>query len=297
MPSMLATFAELMKQISAAVASQPALPVPAKIPVGRLRPAVDDSAPAPKEHQPDLPVVVAPVVVPIPFIEPVAVPVESPTPDRQAPIQAAPAPTTTLPPEPAVTIVIRSDDVTSGTPVSTPLPVSVPKKNDEPKTDIVKAPTASAAPVAAVEDFRAKPEVVNTPDRPPVHNESPKPVMAAQEPVPAEKTPTQAVRTVALEFAPDGAGDVRVRVAERGGEVHVSLHSADPSVVRSLRDGATDLAGILASAGYDARAWTSGRRQDENAHQREEQAPQRRVVRGVAGFEDILQQDIPQEAL
>ena len=72
---------------------------------------------------------------------------------------------------------------------------------------------------------------------------------------------------MALEFTPDGGRDVRLRVVERGGEVHVSVHSTDTGLTGRLQDGVQDLAGALASAGYDAEAWTP--RDEQRRHQQE----------------------------
>ncbi len=103
---------------------------------------------------------------------------------------------------------------------------------------------------------------------------------APPEPALPEKA-AQPVKSVALEFTPDGTRDVKVRLSERGGEVHVSVHSTDPTVTKSLRAGVTDLATVLEHAGYDAKAWTNDRQQQGNPQQQqqqEEQARQRRPV-------------------
>jgi hypothetical protein len=152
-------------------------------------------------------------------------------------------------------------------------------------------PTVSHA--VAYQDLQLKGEAVKAGD-----NTTPRPdpqhaPMAAPEPVATEKTSTQPLKSVSLEFAPDGARDVKVRLSERGGEVHVSVHSTDPSVTKNLRAGVTDLATVLANAGYDAKAWTSGRQQQDNPQQQDQQAPQRRASKADAGaesFDRILQQ-------
>ena len=116
---------------------------------------------------------------------------------------------------------------------------------------------------------------------------------AAPERVPPEKSAAPPVKSVALEFTPDGTRDVKVRLSERGGEVHVSVHSTDPTVTRNLRAGVTDLASVLEHAGYDAKAWTGDRQQQGNPQQQQEQTPQRRNNRsgdGAQQFESILQQ-------
>jgi hypothetical protein len=82
---------------------------------------------------------------------------------------------------------------------------------------------------------------------------------------------TQPLRSLSLEFAPDGAQDVRVRVAEHAGDVHISLHSTDPALSGRLSDGVHELVGTLANAGYDAQAWTQG--QGRQNHSEQNQAP------------------------
>jgi hypothetical protein len=109
----------------------------------------------------------------------------------------------------------------------------------------------------------------------------------------------QPLRSLSLEFAPDGAQDVRVRVAERDGDVHISLHSTDPAFSGRLSDGVHELVGTLANAGYDAEGWTQGQgRQD---HSEQNQAPPddpRRNRRGNSAdqgtedFDALVQQPI-----
>jgi hypothetical protein len=151
----------------------------------------------------------------------------------------------------------------------------------------------SAGPqTAAFQDLQLKSE--------PVKNDSPGPRAAAQtapeappERVAPEKSPAPPVKSVALEFTPDGTRDVKVRLSERGGEVHVSVHSTDPTVTRSLRAGVTDLASVLERAGYDAKAWAGERQQQGNPQQQQQQTPQRRNDKSSDGeqqFESILQQ-------
>jgi hypothetical protein len=119
---------------------------------------------------------------------------------------------------------------------------------------------------------------------------------------PASRQPeqnAQPLRSLSLEFAPDGAQDVRVRVAERAGDVHISLHSTDPALSGRLSDGVHELVGTLANAGYDAQAWTHG--QGRQNHSEQNQAPPddtRRNRRdnsadpGTEDFDAIMQQPI-----
>jgi hypothetical protein len=85
-----------------------------------------------------------------------------------------------------------------------------------------------------------------------------------------------ALRSLSLEFTPDGAQDVRLRLAERAGDVHISLHSTDPMLSGRLNDGVHDLVGNLSSAGYDAHAWTPEQGRQNNQRQSEDQRRGRR---------------------
>jgi len=104
-------------------------------------------------------------------------------------------------------------------------------------------------------------------DRPVTDSSVPESLSETEEPV--AKSQPQTLRSLALEFTPDGAQDVRVRVTDRGGDVHISLHSLDESLNGRLRDGLHDLVGSLTSAGYDADAWTPG-----HGHQQQERQQQ-----------------------
>jgi len=153
--------------------------------------------------------------------------------------------------------------------------------------------TRVAGPQAgSFQDLQLRAEPAKTDNAAP-RSEAPKaPTAAAEMPV-QEKGAGQPLKSVALEFTPDGTRDVKVRLSERGGEVHVSVHSTDPSMTKNLRAGVTDLASVLEHAGYDAKAWTGGRQQQGNPQQEEEQTAQRRGSRNGAAteqFDSILQQ-------
>ncbi len=104
----------------------------------------------------------------------------------------------------------------------------------------------------------------------------------------------QPMRSLALEFTPDGARDIKLRVAERAGDVHISVHGTDASLAGRLREGVSDLVGSLGKAGYEAEAWTPGQ-----GHQGQRQPPNpRRFARsrpgrsGAEEFTGILQQPV-----
>jgi len=157
-------------------------------------------------------------------------------------------------------------------PVATALPVSAG----------IHAPAATAAApaVAATNAINPAPLAAQAIGRPPdttPRSVAEPPASAAsaylEEPAQA-KTAPQPVRAVSLEFTPDGMSDVKMRLSEHGGEVHISLHSTDSSLTGRIHEGVHDLVGSLSSAGYDAEAWTPGQgrqqqqqRQDENPQQ------------------------------
>jgi hypothetical protein len=193
--------------------------------------------------------------------------------------------------------------VTSDEAVTPVTPVSAGSAHADTESHKATAGGAAATPDIAVarsagtqaatfQDLQLKAE--------PVKNDNAAPRSAAQtapaappERLAPEKSAAPPVKSVALEFTPDGTRDVKVRLSERGGEVHVSVHSTDPAVTKDLRAGVTDLASVLERAGYDAKAWAGDRQQQGNPQQQQEQTPQRRNNRSgdhAQQFESILQQ-------
>jgi hypothetical protein len=161
------------------------------------------------------------------------------------------------------------------------------------------AAPAQAVPIAAAVPANAEinvapPQLTTSPRLPQIPQAS---HAALQEPVPPPAAATQPVRSLALEFTPDGAGDVRLRLSERAGEVHISLHSSDSSLAGRLHEGVHDLVGSLSKAGYDAEAWTPSQGRQNN--QRDPETPTPRKTRsdgssasGADDFDNILQQPI-----
>jgi len=231
----------------------------------------DKSAPQPPVNF----IAAAPVIVPAPPPPPLPPPAPPPPPapdaapvekktDSLPPVAADPAPS----PEPAVVVAVRNTDVVVKAPEVKDV---VPEHHDE--------IPESAAPAELAEPT----ELVVA--RPQLKVEAPKPSAMPDQAMP-DKAP---VRAVAIEFRPDGVHDVRVRLAEHGGEVHVSVHSADPVVTQDLREGVTGLAATLTQAGYDARAWTpdQGQRQQQP---REERAAKREKRAADTKFEGALEE-------
>jgi hypothetical protein len=164
------------------------------------------------------------------------------------------------------------------------------------QTAAPSAPTSTmATPPTPVNPLQAINTNASSPTAPPPQASA---AHLADEPVSRQpEQHAQPLRSLSLEFAPDGAQDVRVRVAERAGDVHISLHSTDPALSGRLSDGVHELVGTLANAGYDAQAWTHG--QGRQNHSEQNQAPPddpRRNRRGDSAdpgtedFDAIMQQ-------
>ena len=140
-------------------------------------------------------------------------------------------------------------------------------------------PTAAPAPMTATE---AKPE--SQAAGAPLREESL-----------GDRTKTQQpLRSLALEFTPDGAGDIKVRLSERAGDVHISLHGTDPSLAGRVREGVGDLVGSLSKAGYDAEAWTpgQGRQNQQQASDQRKAPPSKSSATDAEEFNGILQQPL-----
>ncbi len=255
---------------------------PVRTPVRERRePAqkVEDTPPAP---QPMNFMSIVPISVPLPPPPPPP-PASAPSdpPDRSntavpgagsdstAPVAAEHMPSPSPTPEPAIVVVVRNAEVVTAPEIK---PVIAEEKEPAPLYHEEIAATPEPALVAVA--------------RPAEKIEAPKPV-TMPEPVQVEKPP---VRAVALEFRPDGTHDVRVRLEEHGGEVHVSVHSGDPVVTQNLRDGVTSLAATLAQAGYDARTWTPDRGQGQQQQPREERAAKRDQRAADTNFEGALEE-------
>jgi hypothetical protein len=240
---------------------------------------------------------------------------------EQNPVEAAavsnteePAPTI-LPPNPMLEVKIHLDQPVSAAPAP-----DAPNEDSE-DTDpgsrrtLRTADVQQALPVVSVNIPQQTPPAGQTqlaaqnpttvpaspvPVPPPVYAGQTKPEPQAasasppEEPV-ADQTKTQPpIRSLALEFAPDGAGDVKVRLSERAGDVHISLHGTDPSLAGRVREGVSDLVGSLSKAGYDAEAWTPGEgRQGQRQHS-DPRPSLRKTPAGAnaAEFDGIFQQPI-----
>jgi len=74
------------------------------------------------------------------------------------------------------------------------------------------------------------------------------------EPPPIEPRPSQPVRDVTLHLTSDSQS-VDVKLVDRGGELHVAVHSADPVLTTDLRSRVHDLIGGLEKSGFRAETW------------------------------------------
>jgi hypothetical protein len=170
-------------------------------------------------------------------------------------------------PEPAPhadTVLQVNLKMPSPAPLLEPPPMKQATLPAMPEVPVTPAPTAP--PGTTVLAPAAATPAAHRPEQPAA---TATPVAAPPEP-PEPTTHAQPLKSVTLEFAPDGAGDVKLRVTERAGEVHISLHSSDTSLGGKLHEGVHDLVGSLSKAGYEADAWTPGQGHSGNQRQQEE---------------------------
>jgi len=86
------------------------------------------------------------------------------------------------------------------------------------------------------------------------------PTAATPPPAPSEPPREPAIRELSLSVSSpsvDGraAGQVSLRVVERGGEVQVAVHTTDPQLAGDLRQNLPDLVSELSGRGYRADTW------------------------------------------
>jgi len=189
-------------------------------------------------------------------------------PQPQPPSQAQPQPAAPVAGKPITVPEI---------PVEPVVPQIIPPVIHETAPVLAPAPVASPLPPPS-------PQI----SKPPAH---PGPLSQPDAPV-ADEPKTQPVKSVSIEFTPDGAQDVRLRLSERaGGDVHISLHSTDPSLSGRLNDGVKDLVHSLTTAGYDAQTWTP----DQGRQNQRPADPPRRTRRngaddpGAESFDGFMQ--------
>jgi hypothetical protein len=289
--------------VSPPIVSRPAVATPTvATPAVFIPPVSAPAAPAPTGPSPS----VSMASVPIPIASPTATPVsaagavdtqptvaaspthgaQEETAKQQNPERGSPdpggqdtgpavghaAPRTTGNQEVIVTVQPQRQDAGSTPPLAHDASTS-------PVGPVPAAPPPAPAPMSAG-DAKPEPQATSAP-------------MSGEPPVNPAK-PQQPLRSLALEFTPDGAGDVKVRLSERGGDVHISLHGTDAALAGRMREGVSDLVGSLSKAGYDAEAWTPG----QGRQNQRQQPDQRQSARGTASpgdaeeFSGILQEPI-----
>jgi hypothetical protein len=155
-------------------------------------------------------------------------------------------------------------------------------------------PEATPAPIPTTNAASAPAPVVQPPPTVPLNtlrHLPPAPTAPPQAAPPDPPKPQQPLRSMALEFTPDGATDIKVRLSERGGDVHISLHGTDPALAGRVREGVSDLVGSLSKAGYDAEAWTPSQgRQQEREQEPRQPGHQQKNNSDSGEFSSILQQ-------
>jgi len=97
---------------------------------------------------------------------------------------------------------------------------------------------------------------------------------------PPEPAAQPVSRNVSLHLA-DGESSVDIRMAERAGEIRVTVHTPDRDLAGSLRADLPDLVGKLRQSGYQAEVWRpaaaaqsdAGRRSGSDAAPSQEHSP------------------------
>jgi hypothetical protein len=79
-------------------------------------------------------------------------------------------------------------------------------------------------------------------------------VPSAEVPPPPPARPTEPVRDVTLRLSADSQ-HVDVKLIDRGGELQVAVHSADPALTTDLRASVRELVGGLEKSGFRAETW------------------------------------------
>jgi hypothetical protein len=273
----------------------PVTPTPA---IRQMKPAAPEIKPtrrAPDAASTDVPLTVQPPAFVAPPAAPPATPPELARHDT--PVSSMPGVQRDAKPDPgpaAVELKIRPQDQ--------PVDRIAPQMRAEPLVNsATTAPalhTAEVTPAPAqIMQSYANPNIVGV--TPPVMPQNPvakpeAPLVTATriaDVLPDQpKQPATPLRSISIDFVPDGAQDVHVRLAERAGDVHVSLHSVDSAFAGRLADGVQDLVGTLANAGYDAQAWTSGQERQNQGQQEQPQQKPDDTDEGSEEFSAMMQQ-------
>ena len=246
----------------------PVLPLPLP-PVSTRTPASNAPSPQPVEAPPQESSS-SPVLTAAPALEVRIRATEQPKDDSVPVTQAQAAPQQ----QPQAEIPVPGKTVSSPIPAAAPPPL---QPQVQPQSNPVAAAVQSqAAPVLAPAASRMD----RPASQPAQYYEA-----AAEPPSPSRSQP---LRSVSLEFTPDGAADVRLRLSERAGDVHIELHSTDAALTGRLSEGVHDLAASLVNAGYDAQAWTPGQdREGGRGKQQEDPSGRERAPAADPDAEDF----------
>jgi len=131
-------------------------------------------------------------------------------------------------------------------------PKSAPPSGDRPTGDHGESATAGQADTASVGNA-ASPLPASREMQGPVP-EQPAGAARPAEAEPPEPAAQPVSRDVSLHLA-DGETSVDIRMAERAGEIRVTVHTPDRDLANSLRADLPDLVGKLRQSGFQAEAW------------------------------------------
>lgn len=301
---------------SAAMASVPAV---VAVPVVPTPPNVAPVAVPPVPAAPVVPArVVAPAVAAAPVVTvPLAAPAVFAAPIASTPVAAAPVAASVAPVDAPLTThgaqgeALKQQNPEQGSPDPgdaghaasrttgiQEAPVIVQQTKPDAGGPQLPGHIATAAPAGAVPQGAAPVPPIAAPAPMTATDAKPEPPAGSaplrQESLADQTRTQQPIRSLALEFTPDGAGDIKVRLSERAGDVHISLHGTDPSLAGRVREGVSDLVGSLSKAGYDAEAWTPGQGRQNPRQESEQRKPPRPTSGGADAeeFSGILQQPL-----
>ncbi len=212
--------------------------------------------------------------------------------------QAGPEKPTELLPEPR-TSALEAEPVGRVPAVTRPaVPHAIEAVEPERKVASKKAGASLVQSTVETSAARHNTELSPAPAAPPVRTSEPlasarprevaQPLPVMKEEIAPDPSSRAPLKSMSLEFSPDGSGEVHLKLAERAGELHISVHSNDAGLNHQLRSGIGDLATALAGAGYDADAWTSANR--ENRQHREQYQPEQQARNAGPAFSTLIDQ-------
>lgn len=146
-----------------------------------------------------------------------------------------------------------------------PKNVPVPSKSDEAPAQPAEAPPSAAKgniPSAEVFSIAPGAELIKPTES------------ASKEPAPLIKAESKSeinspvrtpqARDISLKLSPNDSPGVELRISERGGKVHVAVHSTDGDLRHSLQSNLGELVGRLERKGFETETWTPSHGTDRN---------------------------------